>query len=73
MPTDLPSALSKSERKQLRTLALVANNPMIAATWSGPECERLAELGLAQRVDHAGFHIYSITDAGKEEAMRLVR
>jgi len=46
--------LTKAERGQLRQLVAVYDNPTITATWRRDECDRLVELGYAQRHEHEG-------------------
>lgn len=44
--------LTRSEREQLRQLLSVYDNPSITAMWRKAECDRLVELGYAQRHEY---------------------
>lgn len=63
--------LSDSERKQLRILKSVYDDPRCAGMWSRSDCERLVQLGYADRHAYAGFNVFSITEAGLRAADQL--
>jgi hypothetical protein len=67
MTTDLTPA----EREQLRVLRDVHDNPTHGGVWRSGECERLIDLGLAERKHGAGVVYVVITPAGLEEAGRV--
>lgn len=64
--------LSDSERRQLRVLKAVYDNPGMTGTWRKDECDRLVSLGLAQRHEaYPGIFLVSITPKGVEAANAL--
>lgn len=67
------ATLGDSERKQLRILKAVRDNPGMTGTWRRDECDRLVELGYAERQEYAGIWITHITPAGIEAAEALNR
>ncbi len=58
--------LSESEAQQLRTLYEVYKRPTIAGTWRRVDCNRLKDLGLAEKVMYGGIQVFSISPAGIE-------
>jgi hypothetical protein len=62
----MTNSLDKAERRQLRWLKVIHDNPLVAGMWDGDVCDRLVELGYAQRHEQGGIMLVTITNAGLE-------
>jgi hypothetical protein len=62
----MEATLSATEHAQLRVLYEVYKRPTQTGIWRGTDCDRLVDLGLAERSSISGIAIVSISPAGIE-------